>query len=627
MNIKSIIAIVLVFVLFMACGSKKNEPQFGFAPEKPKPGELITIRYNPDSTILKDSKVIKGFVYFYDKDLIKTEEAVLKNEDGIFKATIKIPDTAKGLVVKFTDEEGIISDNNNNKGYFVKLYDNNGKLLAGTDAGLAYCYANWGYNLDIETDRELAFSLFNAEFAKNPQLKEHFLDTYLFLVNRLNSAEAEKNIMKELAVYEGKTDLSEKVLICFVTWYTKFKNDKAKEYEAKLYEKFPKSEFIQSKKYSEFREASLENKIKIATEFDKEFPGSEYTGGMFGRILMEMVQQGKVQEAKEFAFANKAKIGVIRFIQAVELLAGSQEYKAIAMELANCAIEKAKAELDTEKEKVPEYSSANEWEKSLKGSLGYAKYSLALVQKELNMKEAFDNLKSAFELTLGKEPDINFEYSKELVKNGKFAEAQSILEKDVKLGKITAEGESVLKEAYTSNKINKGTFDKYMQGLKDIANAELIAKIKNNLVNLPAPDFKLADSEGKLVSLSELKGKVVVIDFWATWCGPCMNSFPGMKTAVEKYAGNNDVKFLFINVWENVDDKVNNVKEFLKNTGYPFHVLMDLDNKVVESFKVTGIPTKIFIDKKGTIKYKSVGFGGNTEEMLTEIENIINLIK
>jgi len=120
---------------------------------------------------------------------------------------------------------------------------------------------------------------------------------------------------------------------------------------------------------------------------------------------------------------------------------------------------------------------------------------------------------------------------------------------------------------------------------------------------------------------------VVILDFWATWCGPCMSSFPGMKTAVEKFAGNNDVKFLFINVWENVDDKVKNVKEFLKRTGYPFHVLMDLDNKVVESYKVTGIPTKIFIDKNGIIRYKSVGFGGNSEEMVNEIENIINLIK
>jgi len=54
---------------------------------------------------------------------------------------------------------------------------------------------------------------------------------------------------------------------------------------------------------------------------------------------------------------------------------------------------------------------------------------------------------------------------------------------------------------------------------------------------------------------------------------------------------------------------------------------LDLDNKVVESYKVAGIPTKIFIDKEGKIRYKSVGFNGNPDEMVKEIENIINLIK
>jgi len=627
MKLRAIIVSLFTLLLFMACSGNKVEPQFGFAPGKPKPGELITIRYNPDSTKLNNSKIIKAFVYFYEKDLIKTEESVMKNEDGIFKATFKVPDTAKGLVVKFTDDEGIVSDNNNNKGYFVKLYDKDDKIIAGANAGLAYCYANWGYNLDIETDRELAFSLFNEEFSKNPELKDHFLDTYLFLVNRLNSADAEANIKKELSAYEGKSELSEKVLISFVTWFTKFNDEKAKAYETKLFEKFPKSLYFQSKKYSEFREASIENKIKIAVDFEKEYIGSEYIDGMFGRILFEMVQQGKYNEAKEFAFRYKSKIGITRFLQAVEMLSGSKENTEIAMALANYAIEKAEIELDTKKGKVPEYLSLQEWEKSLKSSLGYAKYGMALVQKEMNDNAAFENLKSAYELTLGKEPELNLAYAKELVKKGKFAEAQTILEKDIKLGLTDKEGEDVLKQAFTGNKKNKDSYEKYLDGLKAVANAEMIAKIKSNLVNLPAPDFKLADAEGKFVSLSDLKGKVVIIDFWATWCGPCMSSFPGMKTAVEKYSNSNEVKFLFINVWENVDNKIANVKEFLKKTGYPFHVLLDLDNKVVESYKVTGIPTKIFIDKEGKIRYKSVGFNGNPDEMVKEIENIINLIK
>jgi thiol-disulfide isomerase/thioredoxin len=58
---------------------------------------------------------------------------------------------------------------------------------------------------------------------------------------------------------------------------------------------------------------------------------------------------------------------------------------------------------------------------------------------------------------------------------------------------------------------------------------------------------------GNEVSLEQFKGKIVIIDFWATWCGPCLQSFPGLQTSVDKYKDNNDVKFLFINTWERVD--------------------------------------------------------------------------
>ena len=55
------------------------------------------------------------------------------------------------------------------------------------------------------------------------------------------------------------------------------------------------------------------------------------------------------------------------------------------------------------------------------------------------------------------------------------------------------------------------------------------------MINQPAPVFALKDLEGKTVSLADLKGKVVIVDFWATWCGPCKASFPGMQMAVNKY--------------------------------------------------------------------------------------------
>src|SRR5690554_335086 len=66
-------------------------------------------------------------------------------------------------------------------------------------------------------------------------------------------------------------------------------------------------------------------------------------------------------------------------------------------------------------------------------------------------------------------------------------------------------------------------------------------------VSAPAPDFVLKDLDGNTVSLKDQKDKVVILDFWATWCGPCIQSFPSMQTAIDLYKNDPNVVFLFIN--------------------------------------------------------------------------------
>src|SRR5690554_4968069 len=146
----------------------------------------------------------------------------------------------------------------------------------------------------------------------------------------------------------------------------------------------------------------------------------------------------------------------------------------------------------------------------------------------------------------------------------------------------------------------------------------------------PAPDFTLEDLEGKTVSLKDLEGKVVVLDFWATWCAPCIKSFPAMQMAVNKYKDDPEVEFLFINTWEQRDEPKDMIQQLMTRRGFDFIVLMDEKdpvskrNPVVESYGVIGIPAKFIIDTKGNIRHKITGFkGGNNEAQVQELASLI----
>ena len=123
-------------------------------------------------------------------------------------------------------------------------------------------------------------------------------------------------------------------------------------------------------------------------------------------------------------------------------------------------------------------------------------------------------------------------------------------------------------------------------------------------------DFTLQDLEGKPISLSDYKGKVVFIDFWASWCPPCRLSIPYVEKLYEQYKDNENFVVLGINLQESKDD----ITKFMKKQKMNYPVLLS-DNKVISNYKISSIPRFFLIDKNGDVYNKYVGFAPGVEEL------------
>ncbi|MCK4858084.1 MAG: redoxin domain-containing protein [candidate division Zixibacteria bacterium] len=129
-------------------------------------------------------------------------------------------------------------------------------------------------------------------------------------------------------------------------------------------------------------------------------------------------------------------------------------------------------------------------------------------------------------------------------------------------------------------------------------------------LDLKAPQFSLVNLDGRTVSLADLQGKVVVLDFWATWCAPCLIGMPLLHEFIDQKP--DGVEFFSVNVWERDTSRV---RPFLDNYGYSFNILFG-DEELAKQYQISGIPTLFVIDKDGVIRYRHVGYSPFADETL-----------
>ena len=160
---------------------------------------------------------------------------------------------------------------------------------------------------------------------------------------------------------------------------------------------------------------------------------------------------------------------------------------------------------------------------------------------------------------------------------------------------------------------------KYFPSLGVIGTFLLGAILALNACADTAPDFTLQSSTGENVRLAEQRGQVVMLNFWASWCGPCRKEMPLLDDMSKRYSA---AGFVLYGV--NVEEDNTDAKKLIKELGVTFPILYDTESKASSLYNVDAMPTTVVIDKKGVIRYVNRGYkAGDEDKYRAQIRELI----
>lgn len=626
---------LLIPVLSFITTTVQAQKNFTYSPDKPKPGDVITFIYEPASDLANTIKPVEGVVYKVGKRTNKADDLVMEKKAGKYTGIIRT-DTAMGFIyLGFKVDKKF--DNNFNEGYYIHLYEND-KPREGSYLAQANYYQYMGRQVGVDANNEKALAFYEKEFELYPDNKKANLFSYIRLQTLVKKDDAAKIVQSEIeSILKGglkeETDysnLENLYSIAKLPEQQKFIGNVKKE-------KFPKGRWTISEtlqKYSQEKDIekkkALLNEIIAKTETDENWKNIKQSLGYYKTLIPTAYLANKDYEnfkksIAELNITEKNELASL-YNNAAWDMQKTSENLVLAEEISRLATMYAKEAWQTPGKK-PDYYTQKQFTENNKYTYAMYADTYGMVLYRMNdYKKGLPYAKdAAIVINKGQDPDQNNTYA--LLAEKALPRKQYVkeLEQFIKDGKSTSEIKDVLKRAYVKNKKSEAGFDDYITALQKEATIKMLHELRKSMLNEKAPVFALVDLDGKKINLQDLRGKVVVVDFWATWCGPCKASFPAMQKMVNKFKEDPNVKFVFIDTWERGDDKLKNAAEFIANNKYSFHVLMDNDDKVVAEFKVEGIPTKFVIDKNGMIRFKSIGFDGSDDKLMQELTAMIEI--
>lgn len=351
-----------------------------------------------------------------------------------------------------------------------------------------------------------------------------------------------------------------------------------------------------------------------------------------GSVALSFLRSGAYSEFENYIFSMKNKFNQTSYLNiGVSDLLRSGKNPEYAEKMAKKTLDLFLSYRDDPAARPSDFPK-DDWERFMKFAFfPYTDTYASALFANNHYKDALKYQKLAFDSSPENAMTSSLErYAKLLELNGEADSAYNLLLNLAKMGKMTASMNQQLEEIYLKRGGDRSGLERLMDQIAASIQENLKKKFREKALNTEIPDFTLSDLNGLKVSLSDFKGKIVVIDFWATWCLPCKASFPAMIKVMEKHP---EVVFLYIATREEGQNPIEEVKNYILKSRLPFYVLMDepilndLDNyKALSIFKPSGIPAKAIIDARGVQKFISIGFTSESE-LINELEAMLSVAK
>lgn len=621
----------LMILVFFSCQQEAEKKpyttgQLTISNEHPQPGETLELTY-------KSQQDVDAFYAYmvgnnnYPVDIDFTEQ------DDEQKSSIKIPDSAVALafIIKVDDT----FDDNNKKGYIIPLYTKEGKPVAGSQSATAYYPLRYGEDYGIIGNENAAINSIKADLDANPDLKTDWQIPYLQLIYEIDKESAKTQADNFANFLKNTPKATEKNYNALIQFYNMM-GDKAKadSLERVTLNKFPQGITANYEMVDAFqKEGDLDKKAELFSTYSQNNSKLGMMGNyMAGNLATTYYEQNDTDNFEKYiGMIDKAGQASI-YNNLAWPWAEKGENLDQAEKMSKKSLDLITSLEDSETDK-PDYYSKNQYKKNLKAYYDmYADTYALILFKQGKIKDAIAYQKESMD-PKGKNTEANARYIEFLMADEQFENVKENAEQYIKAGNSTEQIKEAYKTAYLKVNPNSKDSEKKLKALNEEAYQNQVSDIKKTMLDEEAPAFTVKDTEGKDISLESLKGKTVILDFWATWCGPCKASFPGMQEVVTKYKDDDSVVLLFVDTFEKGKDREKMVEDFIKNNKYTFHVVYDAvipdsnDFEVAKKYNISGIPTKVIIGPDGKMKFKSVGYNGSNEKLIQEMDIMIDILK